>query len=252
MKFFSENAYIVRFSRIRLFDGNSYFIPEESRHRPACQALIKGKYFEPLTHRLVALTFKLRPGNIIHAGTFYGDMVPSFSRICGPDHRLYAFEPLLENYVLARGAVDANDLRNVVLIGSALGEKTDICFMDNTLIDRPDLHAGGASRVAPEGKTSASMVSIDSLGLKDISVLHLDVEGFELPALRGGERTIRECRPAIFIEDNNDDCTPFLTGLDYVRLGRTPALNVWYPKENTDLRDAITEARIVQSPGKGK
>lgn len=245
MKFFHPDRYVVRFDRRRLPDGCHYMIPLASRHRPACQALLKGALFEPRTHRLVSEVMAVRSGHILHAGTFYGDMLPSFSRACGPEHRLYAFEPLLENYVLARGTVDQNGLDNVVLVSAALGEEVGPCKMRNTLKGNPDRHAGGAAGVDEAGESTAAMLTIDMLALEGLSLIHLDVEGFEKPALSGGKETIRRCRPAVFIEDNARSCTELLGGLGYVYLGETPALRLWAPEEDRALRDRITGSGIM-------
>ncbi len=42
--------------------------------------------------------------------------------------------------------------------------------------------------------------AIDDLGFRDVTLLKVDVESWELPVLRGGLRTIRRDRPAIVIE----------------------------------------------------
>jgi FkbM family methyltransferase len=44
------------------------------------------------------------------------------------------------------------------------------------------------------------MLPIDELGLDDVDFIKLDVEGHELPALRGASATIERCRPTIIAE----------------------------------------------------
>ena len=41
---------------------------------------------------------------------------------------------------------------------------------------------------------------VDDLGLEDLDLLVLDLEGYEHNALRGAEATIEECRPVVMIE----------------------------------------------------
>ena len=43
-------------------------------------------------------------------------------------------------------------------------------------------------------------ITIDSLSIDDVSLIHLDVEGFEYYVLRGAEKTIKRCRPTIVTE----------------------------------------------------
>lgn len=43
---------------------------------------------------------------------------------------------------------------------------------------------------------------IDDLLLSRVDAILLDVEGYEIPAVRGAEQTIRRCRPVIIAEEN--------------------------------------------------
>lgn len=43
-------------------------------------------------------------------------------------------------------------------------------------------------------------VSVDTLGLRDVSLLKIDVDGSELAVLRGSRETIDKWRPALFVE----------------------------------------------------
>lgn len=45
------------------------------------------------------------------------------------------------------------------------------------------------------------IITLDALDLVACDLLCLDIEGFELPALQGAERTIREFRPTILVEE---------------------------------------------------
>jgi len=47
--------------------------------------------------------------------------------------------------------------------------------------------------------------TIDSFGYSRVSFMKIDVEGYELPVLRGAEETIRRCRPLILIEQGGND-----------------------------------------------
>lgn len=58
----------------------------------------------------------------------------------------------------------------------------------------------GATRVIPAQEGPVDVCTIDSLGLPALDLLQLDVEGFELPALRGAEATILAHSPLIVVE----------------------------------------------------
>lgn len=55
-----------------------YCVPRSSRHRPAAQAILQSRVWEPDTLDLVGGTD--RDGDIVHAGTFFGDFLPALAR----------------------------------------------------------------------------------------------------------------------------------------------------------------------------
>jgi hypothetical protein len=85
---------------------------------------LSGRLYEPRTDKLVSRFLECRGGDLIHAGTFFGDMLPTFSRSC--PGTVYAFEPVLENFILAKLCVDTNKLENVFLINAGLGDNLSI------------------------------------------------------------------------------------------------------------------------------
>ena len=222
-----SNAYVVEFRRIQLA-GDYYYVPEYALHRPACRKFLSGRVHEPETHALVARLLAERRGDLIHAGTFFGDMLPSFARACRGT--VYAFEPVLENYVLAKLCLERNGIRNVALFNAGLCDHLTIGHVNIGSA----VHRGGTSQIAESGQTT-TMMRIDDLNLRNVIVLQLDVEGHELPALKGAERTIARCKPVILIEDNNRACADFLHSRSYERSGEVPGLEIWTEKTRSGL-----------------
>jgi FkbM family methyltransferase len=198
------------------FDGAVYFVPRYAVHRPVAGRILRKKYAQPRLHESVGWILSLRPGNAIHAGTFFGDMLPSFSR--KTSGLVYAFEPVLENYLLARHVVERNDLDNVMLFHAGLAEQ-----LRPGLVETSDdvRHRGGGSFVVtdPEVPTFATqrvpLISLDQLALSDVSLLQLDVEGFERQVLEGARDTVARNQPVIVLEDARDECRDFLADLGY-------------------------------------
>ena len=56
----------------------------------------------------------------------------------------------------------------------------------------------GARFLGEGGETQ--IITLDGVGIRDLDFLKLDVEGYELFALQGAERTVRHCRPVIVME----------------------------------------------------
>lgn len=203
------------------FDDAVYFVPKYAVHRPVAGKILRKRYISPPLNALVERVMEWRPGSILHAGAFFGDMLPLFSRLT--PSRVYAFEPVLENYVLARHVIERNELDNVLLFHAGLAERTRPGKVETMMVSTR--HRGGASFVVsdPERPTHAtqrvSLFPIDNLAIDDLSLLQLDVEGFERRVLEGALETIRRNEPVIVLEDNRDDCAELLSSLGYRRSG---------------------------------
>lgn len=231
--FLGDETFEIEFTPVSL-EGSRYFAPKYALHRPAVKKMLNGKTYEPDTHRFVREFCSSFEGSMVHAGTFFGDMLPSFSR--SVSGTVYAFEPVFENYILAKLCVDANDLANVVLMNSALSESLGNLYMDTQ--DIHGRHAGGGSAVSDRGKICVA-TDIDRLDIQDLILIELDVEGHELMALKGAHKTIRKNRPTIAIEDNNDNCADFLHSLNYEKMGKIPGLNLWCAAENEAHKEKV-------------
>ena len=205
----------------RRYLGYEYFVPSYALHRPAAKCLMNDSFYEPDTHAFVRDLFYGRSGSMIHAGAFYGDMIPSFA---GCVSNLVCFEPVLENYVLARMCVEANKLDNVWLVHGALTDSR--CNVRiNYGVNEP-LHRGGASKVDKVGCMSPGFM-LDQFDYVDLLLIHLDVEGHELCALRGGYKTIKRFTPIIMIEDMNNECAGYLSELGYGQVRTIPGLRIY-------------------------
>lgn len=213
--------FTVPFSKVTQ-DRGVYFVPKHAEHRPACMAVLTGDVYEPDTHELIDRIMRRKPGSMIHAGAFFGDMLPTFSRYC--PGTVYAFEPVLENYVLAKLCVETNKLENVYLQNAALSESTSIAHIDtgNEGLE----HRGGESKLSDAGQL-VGLLTIDSLGLDDVVVIQLDVEGHELHALKGARATIERNSPIVMVEDNLRTCNTFLEEMGYNHIGSIIGLFIW-------------------------
>lgn len=229
----SDEKFEIDFTSLSL-GGHQYFVPKYALHRPAVKKVLSGILYEPDTHDFVREFCGSFKGSIIHAGTFFGDMLPNFSKYV--QGAVYAFEPVLENYILARLCVGGNKLSNVLLMNAALSDKLGNLYINTTQSDGQ--HAGGASTIADEG-VMCTAIDIDSFNIKDLVLIQLDVEGHELCALTGAQDTIKRNRPVIAIEDNNGNCADFLTQIEYQRAGHIPGLTIWCPHENAAFKEKI-------------
>lgn len=121
-----------------------------------------------------------------------GGHVGLWARVMAMDFaKVTAFEPLpahVECFERNLAGVEHVKLQAVALAEKA-GELVIAMPGDNT----------GSAHVAPEGEMVRAR-TLDSFRLKDVDFIKIDVEGFEVPAIQGGEKTIRRDRPAIVVE----------------------------------------------------
>lgn len=221
--------------------GASYFVPDYAAHRPAAKAILQGRYYEPRTHDLIRHIGERAVGELVHAGTFYGDMLPSFAQSFRTG-KVVCFEPVLENYVLARLCVSANQLDNVLLFNAALSDGATNLRIET--VDKTGKHKGGGSKISDRGEIIPSL-AIDQFAFDNLVCLQLDVEGHELQALQGARGAIATHQPIILTEDNTNACKAFLSGLGYEFCGAIPGLKIW----TCPARKAIIESFLAGADG---
>lgn len=60
--------------------------------------------------------------------------------------------------------------------------------------------SAGSWRVDPVGEHSITLITVDALNLENLDALLLDIEGYEVEALRGAQLAIVKFRPVILVE----------------------------------------------------
>jgi len=181
-----------------------YCTPVSSQSRFAVQKILRGKVYEPDTIKYMRT--HCGEGDIVHAGTFFGDFLPGLSSALGSEAKIWAFEPNPENFRCAQITASINQLDNVNLMNAGLGSEPAILEM---LVEtETGVPLGGGStflKSNKKGKTvEVKIVKIDDIVPKDrtVAIIQLDVEGFEEEALKGAIETIHRCEPIIILENN--------------------------------------------------
>ena len=199
----ADNNSILR-SLIAYNKYGAYCVPLSSSHRPAAQMILSSDIYEPQTIEYMRANCK--SGDIVHAGTYFGDFLPALSSGLAENSLVWAFEPNPENFRCAKITLELNDIQNIKLQNAGLGAK-----QEQLHIQTKDIHGqslGGASRVISDAANinvplqSVNILTIDDTVPSDreIAILQLDVEGHEQQALSGALLTIKRCRPIIILE----------------------------------------------------
>jgi FkbM family methyltransferase len=190
--------------RISVNQHGFYCVPEAYARREIPRVLARGAVYEPATLALLCARARACGGDILTGGAFIGDFLPGLAAALAPGCRLVSFEPNPLSAEAARRTIALNRLSRVDLHPVAVGARPDTLSLQLA-------RAGGGAAAArarivadpQEGETlPVPVVTLDSLIApgRPVSVLHLDVEGHEAPALEGATRLLREARPLVVLE----------------------------------------------------
>ncbi len=181
----------------------SYCVPQAFAAREVPRLLAEGKVYEPRT--ISQLRHFMGSGDIVTGGAFVGDFLPALSEALHPRAQIHSFEPAPITHAAAAYTLHLNGLSNVNLHNVAVGDAPDTLPLQVARgTGGPELAA--AARIVP-GETGDHVINVPVVRLDDlipedriVSILHLDIEGFELRALMGAERLIRRNAPVIVLE----------------------------------------------------
>jgi len=158
-----------------------------------CGEVVEAFYFEQYAYKNV----KPSSGDvIIDAGAYFGDTALWFSKYIG-NGRVYAFEPMEDNFKILKENIKANSLEKIVIpVKKGVGETESKLKISG--------YAGGASVEfgGSNGKT-IDIISIDKFvsdnKIEHVDFIKMDIEGAELSALKGAAETIKKFKPKLAI-----------------------------------------------------
>lgn len=163
-------------------------------------------------------------------GLFPKRLAESFSVV-------HTFEPDPKLSAQARhNAPEANVLHWLAAIGNSR-DSVKLGYGRRDGSSRPN-HEGLTHVVGTGGDTM--QVVLDDMMLEDLDFMYLDIEGYELFALQGAEKTIERCRPTIVVEINNtlthyglngDQVRNWFADHNYVRQFRIHSDELYVPSE---------------------
>ena len=150
-----------------------------------------------------------RGGVVVEVGTNVGThTIPLAKRSAEVGGEMVVFEPQPFIFQNLCANLALNGITNVRAWPWACGAEGGTVWFA-----RPDYartgNFGGVSM--QRGTTSPNLmpapcVPLDSvLGESDVTLIKLDVEGFELAALQGATQVIRRCRPTLYVENDRAD-----------------------------------------------
>lgn len=137
----------------------------------------------PRTRRRVALDVGA------HVGLWAMWLVRAFGHV-------HCFEPDPSHGDLLRLNMDRTNYR---LFQTALGDR------DGRAVLQSFRGESGRTHVMPCQAGAVEVRTLDSYAIERVDLIKIDVEGFELPVILGGEQTIREQRPVMVVEQKGNE-----------------------------------------------
>jgi FkbM family methyltransferase len=159
------------------------------------RTLIEGMLWEPDVVELLGRL--VRPDSIaIDVGAHIGSHTLTMARRVGPKGMVVAFEPQTKRYEELLGNLALNAINNVRAEFAALGDAPALITMGPAIDVCEGLTAVG------QGGNRVQLRTLDSYELTNVSLIKIDVEGFEVKVLAGARQTLSRQRPAVIIEIN--------------------------------------------------
>lgn len=135
-----------------------------------------------------------RNTQVLDIGAHIGVHTIYFAQLLAGQGRVLAFEPQKKLFSELNANLAANRVQNVKTFPFAVGDESGSVEMNARRRENE-----GATSIG-QGGDRARLVTIDSLRIKNVSFMKIDVEGYEDRVLRGALRTIQASRPVILLE----------------------------------------------------
>jgi len=161
-----------------------YQFTRDRRHYHGHLSELEQQYYEPDIIRLNNQEV------YFDCGAKDGDTALAFHRLQkGIYKKIVTFEPDQENYLLLQE--NLREFPRVENINTGVGEREQILAFHGNM--------GGHSSFGDTGELQAQIVPLDRYLEYQPTFIKMDIEGFELSALKGAQDILQQCRPKLAI-----------------------------------------------------
>lgn len=179
-----------------------YCVPELYKAREVPKLLAQGEVYEPATIKLIRRL--CGAGDVVAGGAFIGDFLPALEAGLSDKGRVHTFEPNPVSREACQATMALNGLRKVVLHPCAVGAEPATLPLQ--------VSKGQGEAMGARAKIAGSHVDGETIEVpvetldrlldlrRRVTVLQLDIEGHEGPALEGAAKTVEKWRPVIILE----------------------------------------------------
>lgn len=164
-------------------------------------------------HReLIPILKSLVPNDavVLDVGAHAGQFSKLFAALA-PAGQVYAFEPSDYALSILRPALRLNRAANVTVVQAGLSDASGELVLHTPIKRRGSLgfgvaHLGEDAETGPTLDQTVPLLTLDQFAahrsLHRLDLIKIDIEGWEMRALAGGEATLRHFHPALFLEVN--------------------------------------------------
>ncbi|MEM1297774.1 MAG: FkbM family methyltransferase [Pseudomonadota bacterium] len=196
------------------------------------------------------------PGmSVVEAGANMGTLTVPLANKLGRKGMLYAFEPQIAIFQLLCANLALNDLVNVQAFNAGCGEQPEwlpIIRLDPA--KQRNFGGIGLEHLTRETNTRVRIEALDdALDMPALHLIKADVEGMEVPVLKGAAGLIGKHRPLLYLEASKEHAPEIIShvlGLDYEMWWHLPPMfnpqNFFGKAEN--LYGRITSKNVVCAP----
>lgn len=180
-----------------------YCVPSTYARREAPRMLSKGEVYEAATVALIRRVIE-RGGDVVSGGAFIGDFFPGLSDALTDGAEIHSFEPNPYTRAATQYTIALNELDRINLHTCAVGAEPGEVSLQ--VENARGVAMAGTSKIV-DGDIQGVTIPVDIAPLDDliakersVSLIHLDVEGYEVPALAGAGRILEANAPYLVLE----------------------------------------------------
>lgn len=142
---------------------------------------------------------------VFDVGTNIGETLLNISKLAGDKGYVYGFEPDDKNYSNVQKNISINSFANIHVFKQAVSDKKETVKLYCV-----EPHNRGMNRILQSGETTndrfitLAATTIDDIvrenNIQRLNLIKIDIEGYEMHALRGAVETLKRFKPTLFIE----------------------------------------------------
>jgi FkbM family methyltransferase len=173
----------------RPFFGRTLYL-DVGRGNPQRLLFLEGERF--VEERLIIRQLVKPRVGALDVGANIGYYSLMLAEYVGSAGEVTCIEPEPTNLIELRRNISKNRLERVRVVEAAAGDHS------GTVMLLPGIN--GRVQGLSEGGVSVPVITVDSLDLDRLGFIKIDVEGYELPVLKGATGTLDRYRPNLFVE----------------------------------------------------